>query len=292
MRSLASTIGVLALVATSCTRASQPAAITSVASSPSPAVAASPDASTSDATELAAQLSSATTRLEAEVDAWTKTRGDRSWPPPVSLERAALAQQKIYAALSIHPALRRRVLRLLDPGLRRAAVANIEAEEDLVSLVPRTGHRVMFRTRAPLPAAKLKSYYLKAQRRFGVSWPILAAINFVESRFGRVRSPSWAGAQGPMQFIPSTWAAYGLGGNVHAPSDAIMGAANYLHASGAPGNYEGALYHYNPAGAYVRAILLYADRMRMDPRAFYEYYNWQVFVLTPSGFKQLTGPKS
>jgi soluble lytic murein transglycosylase-like protein len=241
---------------------------------------------------MASQLASSTTRLEAQVDAWKKAGGDRSWPPPVSLERSALTQQRIYAELSQRPLLKARVLRLLSPALRRAAAANIGAEEDLVSLVPPSGHRVTFRTRAPLPAATLKKYYMTAERRFGVSWPILAAINFVESRFGRVVSPSSAGAQGPMQFIPSTWGAYGLGGNVHAPADAIMGAANYLRASGAPADYAGALYHYNPARAYVRAILLYAERMRLDPRAFYEYYNWQVFVLTPSGFKQLTGPRN
>jgi membrane-bound lytic murein transglycosylase B len=66
--------------------------------------------------------------------------------------------------------------------------------------------------------------------------------NYAESKFGRVVSASSAGAQGPMQFIPSTWAAYGLGGDVHDPHDAILGAANYVHASGAPGNYRVALF--------------------------------------------------
>jgi membrane-bound lytic murein transglycosylase B len=58
-----------------------------------------------------------------------------------------------------------------------------------------------------------------------------------------VVSASSAGAQGPIQFIPSTWAAYDLGGDVQ---DAVLGAANYLHASGAPGNCRVALYYYNP----------------------------------------------
>ena len=102
--------------------------------------------------------------------------------------------------------------------------------------------------------------------------------------------PNFDRAVGPMQFIPSTWAAYGLGGNIHSPSDAIMGAANYLHASGAPDDYEAALFHYNPAKAYVRAIQLYASQMSTDPRAFYEYYNWQVFVKTTRGDRRVTGP--
>jgi membrane-bound lytic murein transglycosylase B len=123
-----------------------------------------------------------------------------------------------------------------------------------------------------------------------VSWTVLAAVNYVESKFGRVISASSAGAQGPMQFIPSTWRAYGMGGDVHDPHDAILGAANYLHACGAPGNYRNALYNYNHAWAYVDAVLIYANRMQHDPRAYYEYYDWQVFIVTTNGDKRLTGP--
>ncbi len=64
-----------------------------------------------------------------------------------------------------------------------------------------------------------------------------------------------------MKFIPSTWAAYGLGGDVHDAHDAILGAANYLHASGAPRNYRVALYHYNSVPAYVDAVMRYARQM-------------------------------
>ena len=93
-----------------------------------------------------------------------------------------------------------------------------------------------------------------------------------------------------MQFIPSTWSAYGMGGDVHDPHDAILGAANYLHASGAPSDYRSAVFAYNPAGAYVDAVLLYARQMAHDPRRYYAYYNWQVFVFTKSGDQRLTGP--
>jgi membrane-bound lytic murein transglycosylase B len=93
-----------------------------------------------------------------------------------------------------------------------------------------------------------------------------------------------------MQFIPATWKAYGLGGNVHDPHDAIMGAANYLAASGAPGDYPAALGHYNPSKSYVKAVWLYARQMMREPAAFLEYYNWQVFVITTHGDVQLTGP--
>jgi membrane-bound lytic murein transglycosylase B len=93
-----------------------------------------------------------------------------------------------------------------------------------------------------------------------------------------------------MQFIPSTWDAYGMGGDIDDPHDAIMGAANYLHASGAPGNYRRALYAYNPSRSYVDAVLRYTRRMRHDRRAYYAFHSWQVFVRTPSGIRRITGP--
>jgi membrane-bound lytic murein transglycosylase B len=112
----------------------------------------------------------------------------------------------------------------------------------------------------------------------------------IETRMGRIRSNSSAGAQGPMQFIPSTWAAYGLGGDVREERDAILGAANYLSASGAPSDYRQALFHYNPVSAYVTAVTGYANAMGRDPDLFYAYYNWQVFVRTTRGDVRLTGP--
>ena len=136
----------------------------------------------------------------------------------------------------------------------------------------------------------LLEYYRKAERRFEVSWKVLAAVNFVESAFGRLRNKSTAGARGPMQFIPSTWAAYGMGGDVDDPHDAIMGAANYLHASGAPGDYRRALYAYNPSSSYVEAVLRYTRQIRRDRRAYFAFHSWQVFVNTPSGIRRITGP--
>jgi membrane-bound lytic murein transglycosylase B len=112
----------------------------------------------------------------------------------------------------------------------------------------------------------------------------------VETKFGRVVSNSSAGAQGPMQFLPSTWQAYGLGGHVHNPHDAILGAANYLHANGAPASLRGALYHYNPVAAYVDAVATYAAAIRQDPRLYYAMYCWQVYVLTTRGDQRITGP--
>jgi membrane-bound lytic murein transglycosylase B len=94
-----------------------------------------------------------------------------------------------------------------------------------------------------------------------------------------------------MQFLPSTWRAYGLGGNLHDPHDAILGAANYLHANGAPRNYRRALFRYNPSSLYVDAVLRYTSAIRTDERAYYALYSRQVFVRTPQGLVRLTGPR-
>ena len=80
---------------------------------------------------------------------------------------------------------------------------------------------------APAPAAELEGYYKEASQATGVPWPVLAAVHLVETRMGRIRGESSAGAQGPMQFLPSTWAAYGQG-DINSNHDAIMTAARYL----------------------------------------------------------------
>jgi membrane-bound lytic murein transglycosylase B len=93
-----------------------------------------------------------------------------------------------------------------------------------------------------------------------------------------------------MQFLPATWRAYGMGGDIDDPRDAILAAANYLRRSGAPRELDRALFAYNHSTSYVRAIRLLARRMRADERAFLTYYAWQVFVRTPAGIRRLTGP--
>jgi soluble lytic murein transglycosylase-like protein len=201
----------------------------------------------------------------------------------------ALYQQRIHRLLSTRAELARAVLARLPGRVAAHARATIRARRKLAPLAtPQPIRR--FRTGPPEPAGVLLRHYREAQRRFGVSWRVLAAVNLVESAFGRMRNHSTAGAQGPMQFIPSTWAAYGMGGDIQDPHDAILGAANYLHANGAPGDYRRALYRYNPSSLYVDAVLAYAGRIRRDARNFFAYYAWQVFVNTPQGVRRITGP--
>jgi membrane-bound lytic murein transglycosylase B len=138
----------------------------------------------------------------------------------------------------------------------------------------------------PPPADELLRIYQEAGAEFGVPWQYLAAMNLVETFMGRIRGTSVAGAQGPMQFIPSTWAAFGQG-DINDYRDAIRAAARYLAANGAPEDMAYALYRYNPSDDYVRGTTLYAEVMRADPQAFRGYYHWQVYYLTTEGDRLL-----
>jgi membrane-bound lytic murein transglycosylase B len=129
-----------------------------------------------------------------------------------------------------------------------------------------------------LPAGTILSFYRKAQRRFGIRWELLAAINFVESDFGRARTTAKANAQGPMQFEPATWRSYGMGGDVYGERDAVLAAANLLAANGGRTNERAALMHYNLSPLYWDAVLHLAHRMATVPTAFREYYAWKLFV--------------
>lgn len=105
--------------------------------------------------------------------------------------------------------------------------------------------------------------YTAAGARFGVSPAILAAVHYVETgQSGNTTRGSYAGAQGPMQFMPSTFAAYAVDGdgdgvaNIFDVDDAIFSAAKYLAADGAAsGNVVGALFCYNHSMAYVNQVL-------------------------------------
>jgi soluble lytic murein transglycosylase-like protein len=240
---------------------------------------------------LAEALTETTDALRSSIDAWTGQGDPSSQRAPDDVVLLAMYQQRIYRQLGRHPGLADRTIALLPKRLRVEARADTGAVQDLISLVTTPVSDLgSFRTGMPRPAGVLRSWFEEAERRFGVRWELLAAVMFIESKFGRVRASSSAGAQGPMQFIPSTWASYGMGGDIDDPHDAILGAANYLHASGAPGNERAALYAYNPAWPYVDAVLAYTNQMAADHRDYFAYYSWQVYVLTTSGVVRLTGP--
>lgn len=115
------------------------------------------------------------------------------------------------------------------------------------------------------PPAFLIPIYKAAGRRYHVPWKILAAINSIETSYGRNLSVSSAGAIGWMQFMPGTWRMYGVVAdgrgrpNPFNPTDAIFTAARYLAASGARHNLRRAIFAYNHSDWYVQAVLLKAE---------------------------------
>ena len=140
-----------------------------------------------------------------------------------------------------------------------------------------------WRIEPPPPADELLGYYREAEAATGVGWNYLAAINFIETRFGSIHGVSTAGAEGPMQFLPSTFAAYGDGGDVRSPRDAIMAAGRYLAANGFAGDPDHAIFRYNHASQYVAAVNQYAAALASDPAAFGDYYRWDVYYFSTAG---------
>jgi murein DD-endopeptidase MepM/ murein hydrolase activator NlpD len=112
-----------------------------------------------------------------------------------------------------------------------------------------------------LSYADLRALWRSADAAYGVPWQVLAAINKVESNFGRNMGPSSAGAIGWMQFMPSTWLRWGLdadGDGVADPwhaADAVYAAARYLAASGGRSDISRAVFSYNHAQWYVDEVL-------------------------------------
>ena len=140
-----------------------------------------------------------------------------------------------------------------------------------------------WRIEAPAPADELLGYYRDAEAASGVGWNYLAAINLIETRFGSIDGVSTAGAQGPMQFMPSTFAAYGDGGDIHSPHDSIMAAGRYLAANGFANDRDHAIYRYNNANEYVQAVNDYAAVLAAEPAAFAGFYRWDVYYYTTAG---------
>jgi membrane-bound lytic murein transglycosylase B len=195
---------------------------------------------------------------------------------PAAIRSAAQFEQLATQALEQRP---RAEQRAIVSGLSAAAAKEINTNLDAAAEMSRlsTPRSLPAWRIEPAPApSTLLGYFRAAQARTRVPWEYLAAIEFVETSFGRVHGLSTAGAEGPMQFLPATWARYGQGQNVQDPRDAVFGAARYLTANGAPRDMADALYHYNPSADYVRAVTDYALRLRADPHAYYAYYWWRV----------------
>jgi soluble lytic murein transglycosylase-like protein len=217
---------------------------------------------------LVAELRQTEYKLGPAIERWHKSNS-----PPSDVTVLARREQRLVRLVASNRVLTRAVIRL-DPAITDDVVAQHDLAE-LTASGPAPRSRMILGR--PAAAAALIRWYREAQSRFGVRWQLLAAINFVETAFNKVRNKSGAGAQGPMQFEPATWKSYGLGGNINNPGDAILGAANYLAANHYKTDERRAVYHYNPSPLYVDAVIRYTRRISRDPAAFFVYYSWRVY---------------
>ena len=154
-------------------------------------------------------------------------------------------------------------------SLREAAelAARVAALNEAVA---RTAEERIVTAQATAVPARFAALYESAAKTCpGMSWTLLAAVGQVESGHGANPGVSYAGAQGPMQFMPATFAAYGVDGDndgdtdVFDPADAVYSAANYLCANGAGRggrSLEQAIWRYNQADWYVRLVLKLAEQ--------------------------------
>jgi hypothetical protein len=180
-----------------------------------------------------------------------------------------------------HPEWQSAVLGGLPDDVRTVAQANLDAGNALTAsdLGPPLPSLPDWTILVPKSVDELVGYYKEAEAGTGIPWPYFAAIHFVETKTGRIRGNSTAGA-GPMQFIPSTWpyTAKGISTTTTMPSVPpryLQAAAAGRHGQSDPrAQPERCLCHGDPA---VRGVIM------ADPRAFDGYHAWQVYVSTVDG---------
>jgi hypothetical protein len=196
---------------------------------------------------------------------------------------AAHRQQAAYRAIGQHPEWDAATRPRIPAALLDVYDRNVDARRALNAITPSRTTLPAWRIVPPAPADQLLGFYHQAETETGVGWNYLAAINLVETRLGSIDGVSTADAQGPMQFLPSTFAAYGQGGDIHSPHDSIIAAGRYLAANNFANDRDHAIYRYNHASDYVRAVNQYAALIGGDPAAFAGYYRWDVYCRTTAG---------
>jgi membrane-bound lytic murein transglycosylase B len=251
------------------TATSTPTARTVAAAPPEPA-AAQP------------RLAADPAQLADDLVADEQTLRDPSTTEP-ALEAAAHRQQVAYRTIGRHPEWDPITRPRIPPWLLDVYDRNVDARRQLTAMAHVKDTLPAWRVEAPARADELLGYYREAESASGVGWNYLAAINLIETHFGSITGDSTAGAQGPMQFLPSTFAAYSQGGDIYSPRDSIMAAGHYLAANGFADDRDHAIYRYNHANEYVQAVDQYAAVLAADPAAFAGYYRWDVYYYTTAG---------
>ena len=191
--------------------------------------------------------------------------------------------QRIVRELVSDEARAEDVLGRLSPDLATHVRRTVQAQGWAQGTVRRARPQLpAWRIVEPAPAEVLQTYYREAERDSGTPWHLLAAVHLIETRMGRLRGVSVAGAQGPMQFMPKTWSAYGEG-DVNDNRDAILAAGRYLAAMGAAEDVDGALWAYNRSRRYVDAVRTWSEQMRERPLLYRIFHGWEVYYLTTRG---------
>jgi hypothetical protein len=188
-----------------------------------------------------------------------------------------------YRAIGRHPEWDAITRPRIPPELLDVYARNVDARRQLTAMTYVRDILPAWRIEPPPPADELLNYYHQAESQSGVGWNYLAAINLIETRLGSIVGDSTAGAQGPMQFLPSTFASYGEGGDIHSHHDSIMAAGRFLAGNGFANDRDHAIYRYNNSNQYVRAVNQYAALIAADPAAYATYYRWDVYCYTSAG---------
>ena len=195
-------------------------------------------------------------------------------------------QQVIYRVLSADIPRSQLVLDALPKRWRSVAERHLAARREFLRMSRgrRPTRLPAWRIIQPEPADQLLQHYRKAEAATGIEWEVLAAVNLVETGMGRIDGISVANAQGPMQFLPTTWAESGIGeGNIRDPHDAIQAAARYLVRRGGLRDIRQGLWGYNNSDYYGKAVMLYASLMKEDPMAYRGLYHWEIHFNADAG---------
>lgn len=193
--------------------------------------------------------------------------------------------QRLYRIMADNEEWAAGVMAGVDPAIAVDVESNWSARQHLSALVTSTKlaeNMPAWRIDEPLPVDELVAAYKSAEAETGVPWELLASINFIETRMGRIEGLSTAGAVGPMQFMPSTWEGC-CEGDPTIDADAILGAAVYLTQVGAPGDIDGALFSYNRSTDYVEAVKDYAAVIERNELAYRGYHAYDVFFRSAAG---------
>ncbi len=226
-------------------------------------------------------------KISLLIDFIEKSLRDKDTSPKL-IPLLAHYQQITYRYLSRESIKAKQVMSFLPKRWKHIYSLHLSARAELLSLSLGKNyptHIPAWQIIPPEPSINLISYYKKAQLQTGIDWEILAAINLIETGMGRIRGASVANAQGPMQFLPSTWALKGIGnnGDIYDPEDSILAAARYLVMRGGLTDIKDGLWGYNNNYSYGRAVLIYAQLLKVDPLSFNGLYHWKIHYRSKEG---------